>query len=33
MLFAQYDFEDRESDAAGRDFTRNVVLLGARVQY
>jgi hypothetical protein len=33
MLFAQYDFEDRESNAAGRDFTRNVVLLGARVQY
>jgi hypothetical protein len=33
MLFAQYNFEDRASNTAGRDFTQNIVLVGARFQY
>lgn len=32
-FFAEYNFESRESNVEGRDFARNVALIGVRLQY
>jgi len=32
-FFAEYNFEHRESDVAGLDFTKNTIFIGTRLQY